>query len=575
MSATQPQGRADPASPPEVRLGRRTLHRLTRTIVSFATSEVGSRAGAAAGLLLALLLAINALNVVNSYIGRDFMTAIEHRDPQGFARMAMLYVAVFAASTVAAVTYRFTEERLGLLWRDWLTRRLVGVYLGGRLYYHIQMGEGLPNPDQRIADDVRSFTTTTLSLGLIFLNGSFTLLAFSGVLWSISRTLFVVAVAYAACGSLLAIALGRPLVRLNYDQADREAGFRAALVNVRENAVPIAILHDEAQLEERLRRHVDGITANLKRIIAVNRNLSFFTTGYNYMVQLIPALIVAPLFIRGSADFGVIPQSSMAFAHVLGAFSLIVNQFPLLSTYAANLARLSAMIDAAEAAAARPPSGVTIVEDDRRLAFERLTLRTAQDGRLLVRELSLDVPPGARLLVRAPADVTAALVCAIGGLWDTGAGRVVRPAGSGVFVLPEQPYLPPGTLRELLVGADGGRASADRIEPVLRALALDGVVTRVGGLDVELDWDALSLEEQRLIGAARALLAGPRFVVLARLEAGVGAERAAAVLAAFAAREIGYVVLGDEGLGREHFDAIVEIAPDGTWTQPGAREVSA
>jgi putative ATP-binding cassette transporter len=489
--------------------------------------------------------------------------------------MAFLYVSVFAASTIAAVTYRFTEERLGLLWRDWLTRRLVGLYLDGKRYYHMQAGEQLANPDQRIADDVRSFTTTTLSLCLIFLNGTFTLVAFSGVLWSISRSLFVVAVAYAAFGSLLAILLGRPLVRLNYDQADVEAGFRASLVNVREKAESIAIAHGEPYLETRLRRNVDAITGNLKRIIAVNRNLSFFTTGYNYMIQLIPVLIVAPLFIRGDAEFGVISQSSMAFAHVLGAFSLIVNQFPLLSSYAAILARLSALVDAAEAAEHKS-SGVRIVDGEDRLAFERLTLRTSYDGRLLVHELSVDLKAGSRLLVTGSDDATSALQRAAAGVWDAGEGHVVRPARDGVLGLPEQPYLPPGTLRQVLVGIEGASGVPDdRIRAALRAVALDGLVERVGGLDVELQGEVVSLQDQRSIEVARVLLATPRFALLARLEAAVGAARAVTVLEALAARGIGYIVFGDGALGREHFDAVVEIAPDGTWTRTGAQEASA
>src|SRR5262249_53925160 len=170
------------------------------------------------------------------------------------------------------------------------------------------------------ADDVRSFTTTTLSLALIFLNGTLTVLAFSGVLWSISRPLFATAVIYAAFGSALAYVVGRPLVRLNYDQSDREADFRAQLVRVRENPESIGLQGSEPHLRARLFDQIGALTANLKRIIAVNRNLGFFTTGYNYMIQLIPALVVAPLFIRGSAEFGVIPQSSMAFAQLIGAF---------------------------------------------------------------------------------------------------------------------------------------------------------------------------------------------------------------------------------------------------------------
>lgn len=479
--------------------------------------------------------------------------------------MALRYVGVFGLSTVAAVMYSFTEQRLGLLWRDWLTRRLVGLYLGDRLYYRMRIGEELANPDQRIADDVRAFTTSTLSIALIFLNSAFTLVAFSGVLWSISGTLFAVAVGYAALGSLTAIWLGRPLVRLNYDQSDREAGFRAALVGVREDAESIALAHGEPHLRSRLLRQVDGITGNLRRIIGVNRNLGFFTTGYSYMIQLIPVFVVAPLFIAGRAEFGVIAQSTMAFAFVLGAFSLIVNQFPMLSSYAAVVARLSALIDAIEEAAGRRAGAIDLVEDDRHLSFERVTLLDPHDGHPLVRDLTVRLDAGSRLLMRCPADTTAALLRAVSGLWEKGQGRIARPPGDGVIVLPEEPWLPHGTLRELLVGSQDGAVPDDRIRAAVHALALDDVVARVGGLDIELRRDVLSLHDERLVELARTLLAAPLFVLLPQ-DAGLGAAAAGRALAALAAQGIGYVVLGEVTLGPDHFDTTIEIASDGTWT---------
>ena len=138
-------------------------------------------------------------------------------------------------------------------------------------------------------------------------------------------------------------------------------------------------------------------SANLRRIIAVNRNLGFFTTGYNYMIQIIPALVVAPLFIRGDVEFGVITQSAMAFAHLLGAFSLIVTQFQAISSYGAVLARLNALAEVLQ-----PPtdaSGIDTTEDPERLAYERLTLAVPGDAGVLVRELSFAIPRGARVLV--------------------------------------------------------------------------------------------------------------------------------------------------------------------------------
>jgi putative ATP-binding cassette transporter len=563
----------EPAASQEITFGRETLVRLRRAIVNFGTSEVGGRAGAYAGLLAAFLLAINALNVINSYVGRDFMTAIERRDWPAFVRDALLYLGVFALLTLAAVFYRFTEERLGLLWREWITRRIVTRYLENRLYHRLQASGTLTNPDQRIADDVRAFTTMTLSLTLIFLNGALTILAFSGVLWSISRLLFVVAVLYAGVGSLLAVYLGRPLVRLNYDQADREANFRADLVHIRENTESVALLHHEAHLRGRLLARVDAFTSNLRRIIAVNRNLSFFTTGYNYLIQLIPALLVAPLFIRGSAEFGVIAQSSMAFANVVGAFSLVVNQFPSLSSYAAVLVRLTPIAGLGEPVEAGGGGGMTIVEDERRLVFEGVTLRSPHDGQVLVRALTVEVLPRMRLLVTAAADlVTNALQRAIIGIWDAGEGRILRPRLEDVLVLPDRPYLPPGRLRELLGAVEERGASDELLWQALRTVGADGVVQRIGGLDVERDWDdLLSLEEQRLLGLARLLVVSPRFAVIAHLGVGLGSGGAVRVLDALAERGTGCVALGNDVVRPEDFDTVIAIAADGTWRQSAGR----
>jgi putative ATP-binding cassette transporter len=262
----------------------------------------------------------------------------------------------------------------------------------------------------------------------MWLNGTLTILAFAGVLWAISRPLFLVGLAYAAVGSVVTVVLGRPLLRLNYAQADREANFRTDLLHVRENAEAVALAHRERELQGRLFRRVDALVANLKRIIAVNRNVGFFTTGYNYMIQIIPALIVAPAFIRGQAEFGVIAQSAIAFSYLLGAFSLVVTQFQTISSYAAVVARLSALREAMERAPSAKGAAVDVTESDGRLVYERVTLRAPSDGRLLVRELSLSVTTGTRLLVRGDEPTAAAaLLRATAGLWAGGEGLVVRP----------------------------------------------------------------------------------------------------------------------------------------------------
>ena len=268
-------------------------------------------------------------------------------------------------------------------------------YLDGRTYLRLKESAEIDNPDQRIAEDTRAFTTTTLSFTLIFLNSTLAAISFSGVLWTISPLLFGVALGYAALGTLTTVLLGRPLVGLNYRQSDREADFRAALIHVRENAESVALLHREDRLRVRLLSRIDELVANFRRITSVNRNLGFFTTGYNYLIQIIPTLIVAPRFIRGEVEFGVITQSAMAFTQLLGAFSLIINQFGSISSFAAVVARLSALAGAVERKSVDRP-GIETVEDRDRLAYERLTLRPPGDDGPLLADVSVSIPRGTR-----------------------------------------------------------------------------------------------------------------------------------------------------------------------------------
>jgi putative ATP-binding cassette transporter len=551
-------------------ISRATWRRFLEMLAMLARSEVGGKAKLMLFLLVLFLFGINGLNVLNSYVGRDFMTAIENRDMDGFGYFALLYVGVFGLSTLVAVYYRFTEERLGLLWRTWLTERAVVRYLDNRTYFRLHDSGDLANPDQRISEDIRYLTATTLSFLLMLLNASFTVIAFSGVMWSISPLLFVVAVSYAALGSFMTVLLGRPLIRLNYDQLDKEANFRTRLIHVRENADSIAILRRESGLQSQLLDRLADLTANFRRIIQVNRNLGFFTTGYNYMIQIIPALIVAPLFIKGEAQFGVIAQSAIAFAHLLGAFSLIVTQFQSISTFTAVIARLAGLREAMDPDNSPRTPGIDICDDCEHIAFDALTLRSPRSGRDLIKHLSLSIPRGTRVLVMAPNEsAKTALFRAIAGLWDAGEGRILRPRDESIMFLPERPYLPPGTLRQLVTPSDeNGAFTQDDILLTLRALKLEPALIRSGGLDQEHNWnELLSLAEQQLIAFARVILAAPAFVVLDHPTRSLTECQLDELLKMLRLKGITYITLGDEDDDPTAYDSILVVAQDGTWVR--------
>jgi putative ATP-binding cassette transporter len=313
----------------------------------FFRSEVRWRAVGLLVLLVVLLLGVSSMNVVNSFLGRDFMTAVAERELGRFYVCAALYAAGFVLATVVAVFYRFTEERLGLLWRQWLTKHLTDRYLADGACERVNRRGDIDNPDQRIAEDLRNVTTNSLSLLLILLNSTLTLFAFSGILWSITPWLFLIGAGYALCGSLATILLGRRLLHLNVVQLRKEADLRYELIQAREQCGQAGGASG-ATWAARVAGRVQGVVDNMRRIIGVNRNLGFFTTGYNYMIQIIPILLVAPLYIAGKIEFGQVTQSAMAFSHVLGAFSLLITEFGRITTFAAEISRLGTLCDALE-----------------------------------------------------------------------------------------------------------------------------------------------------------------------------------------------------------------------------------
>jgi vitamin B12/bleomycin/antimicrobial peptide transport system ATP-binding/permease protein len=543
--------------------------RSLQSIRQFFRSHVRWTAISWLALLLTLLLTASSLNVVNSYVGRDFMTAVSRKDWRGFFHFAALYLIVFALQTMMAVFSRFSEERLRLLWRGWLTRRLIDLYMSGDRFYRLKAYEELDNPDERITEDVKSYTQTTLSFFLMSLNAVITSLAFLGVLWSITPWLVLAAVTYASMGSAMTILVGRSLVRLNNLQLQKEADLRYNLIQTRETAEAIATMEASRTVRDCLRGRLADVVGNQKRIIGVNRNLGFFTQGYNYVMQILPLLIVAPLYINGRVEFGVVTQSAMAFTAFLNGFSLIVTQFETLSSFATVTMRLGTIAEALDQARMpKPPAGIHIEHDDDRVAYEGLSLRSIEGHRPLINDLTLEVVYGSNLLITGPdTGAEEALFMATAGYWDHGTGRIVRPRPQAMDFVPTEPLAVRCTIRSQLAASCTDRQFPDRqMMAVLEKLGLDEAVRRVGGLDADVHSpSALSLTEQRLLVFARVLLAPPRFVLLDRIAAVLNHEQLLNVYRLLREAEISALSIGNSPVLEAYHDRVLVISGEGRW----------
>lgn len=558
-------------------LNRRTiLLRSTRMLLSFVNSAVGYRAKTLFLVLLTLLVSINGFNVLISYVGRDFMTSIEQRQMAEFIHQAMLMIGLFLLSTIAGAFARYCEEHLGLLWRVWLTEKTLKQYMADRTYQFIEVTQSVQHPDQRISEDIRALTSSALSFILMLVNSLLAIFAFSGVLWAISPMLFLVSFIYAALGSLFTIWLGKPLIALNSKQVDKEADFRSELLHVRAHAEPIALQRQEQNFLRRLQVRLENVAGNARRMIAVNRNLAFFTGTYNYLIQIIPALVVAPFFIEGDAEFGVIAQSALAFTILVNAFSLVVSQFPSISSFAAVITRLNALNDASDSARSHVDEYLKVTEDSSRIAYENVTLYAKEEDPPLIRDFNVIIPVGTRVLVCAKnKQALLRLFNTTSGIENHCTGELYRPPLDEIFFLPEKPYMAPGSLRQALVDPRKIEAISDQqIRALLDKLGLGQIIDAANGLDQEhSEWNTfLSIGEQKLLGIARLLLMAPPFAVLLRLRSVLSDERLALVMELLRASDITFINLGKyEYL--ECYDVVIELLEDGAWTweKNGAR----
>ena len=560
------------AAPPP-KFSFETIRQLRRIVLPFFRSEQRFRAR---GLLLVLILfslAVAGVSVLMSYASRDVMSALAERREGDWTRALWRWLGTFALAIPLAGFYRYAEERLALLWRQWMTHHLIKRYFFRRAYYHLRGSEDVDNPDQRIAEDVRNFTAILLSLLLIVLNSAMTLVAFFGVLWSISLPLVGVLFGYAVIGTGLTALIGGRLVGLNYRQYQREADFRYGLIRVRDNAESIAFFRGEKRehrdLVLRFREAVD----NMLRIIVWNRNLHFFTTGYNYLALALPVIVVAPLFLRGEVQFGVVTQAAGAFAAVLAALSLIITQFERLSQFTAGVARLGGLWNALseddpEDALDAPAEQIEVSEEGRRLILDDLEVRTPDGKKALVRDLELTVSPGQSLLVMGESGSgKSSLLRTIAGLWGTGSGSIQRPPLNLMMFLPQKPYMVPGSLRDQLLYPGGDDPGDERLREVLDEVNLPALLNRVDGdFDREVDWtNVLSLGEQQRVSFARLLLREPAIAFLDEATSALDEPNEQGLYEALAKTRAAYLSVGHRSTLKAFHTWLLTLGKDGRW----------
>jgi vitamin B12/bleomycin/antimicrobial peptide transport system ATP-binding/permease protein len=473
-------------------------------------------------LLLFTVISVR-LNVLLSFQGNDMLTAMQQLNAPAFWKSIGVF-GILATIYVLLVLISFYVGQAQIIhWRLWLNQRMVGDWLGGTAYHRMRfVSQPVDNPDQRIQQDITSYTSDSQDLALGAVASSVSLVSFTIILWQLSgpvtvfgqqipRAMVFLAYVYVIIATVFAFRIGRPLIRLNFLNELLTASYRYALVRVRDNSENIAFYRGEQVENTGLMARFAAVIANTWAIVF--RSLKF--QGFNLVISQIavvfPYVIQAPRFFSQQITLGDVNQTATAFGQVEGALSFFRLAYDDFASYRASLNRLTQLLDANEEARALP----TPVTEERTsgLGVRDLDVRLP-DGRPLLMDLDLDLASGESLLVKGPSGSgKTTLLRSLAGLWPYVSGTIARPLDGRVMFCGQQPYLPLGTLRAALAYPSPVETlSEDQAIETLRAVHLGYLAER---LDLETDWSkTLSPGEQQRLAFGRIFIEHPALVFL-------------------------------------------------------------
>ena len=514
-----------------------------------------------ARLLLVVIIALNFLQVgitvlLNSWRG-EFYDSLQNKDFSGFLQLILSYrvsdngfmpgfVPIVLVAIPCAIYAIYLTQLLQLRWRAWMTKQTLGNWLTGRAYYTIGLQNApqrpasdpavtgaTDNPDQRISEDLNNFTSTTLSYGLDLLSTIVSLVSFAQILWTLSGSvellgvtipgyMLFIAIIYAVVGTYLTHLVGRPLAVLEFLRQKTEADFRFALVRVRENTEGIALYRGEASENRSLLGRFAIIVQVTRSVMSRKKKLNALTQGYAQVAAVFPIVVAAPRYFAGQIALGGLMRVAGAFSQVQSSLSWFVDSYAQLAVWKATVDRLTGFNAAIAVAQRLAQGGVGVKEGGTAISLEDVQL-ALPDGRVL---LNMSAP----LMTQGQSAVVAGrsgsgkstLFRAIAGIWPFGHGTIQRPPGTVLF-LPQRPYIPLGTLREVVTYPSTPGTIADAA--VIEALTEAGLAGLVPDLDTDQPWaQRLSGGEQQRLAVARALLLRPDWLFLDEATASLDPE---------------------------------------------------
>ncbi len=525
-----------------------------------------------------LLIAYTQLSVLLNQAQGGLISTLAAKDETAFWQTVGKFLLVLVIYVPLFAGFSFTQSKLGLYWRRWLTTNFLNKYFQKRHFYELAIkNKEIDNPDQRISEDIRSFTQDSLLFLLVVVQSVLQVIAFSAVLWSISQKLVIFLLVYAIMGTLITTGVfGKKLVNLNFSQLQKEANFRFGLVRIRENAESIAFYRGENQEKNNLNNLFTDLFNNFNSLIIWQElYLGLFVNTFEFLPYVIPAIVVAPSVLSGDLEVGKVSEATGAFARVFFSLNIIVSRFQSLTNFAAGIDRLSGLneflvINEKEQLLTKSSTTKRTIDtiENGNLEIKNLTLQTPNYHNTLMENVSFQLTNGQGLLIMGASGCgKSSLLRAIAGLWNSGTGAITRPELDKILFLPQRPYMIIGTLRQQLIyPAIDLDTSDEKLQEILELVNLKDLAEKFGGFEVEKDWgDVLSLGEQQRVAFARILVNQPQYAILDEATSALDANNETFLYRHLLKTNTTFVSVGHRDSLKQYHQFLLKISEDKSW----------
>lgn len=459
---------------------------------------------------------------------RDIYNALDNLDYKAFIELMYRYVYLFIAILLVSAIKVFIALSLMLKWREWMTSRYLDKWLNKASYYGCKLiGNEVDNPDQRISEDVKNFTSNVLNLTISLVSVVMTLTSFSVMLWfivdpfeftlwgidfKIHGYLFWIAFFYALISSFIAHYFGKPFSALFFRQEKKEANFRYGMMRLREYSESIAFYHAEKFEKKNFSNLFYDVVENTRRIIKRQIIFGVFRSIQSFISSPLILLVLAPYYFAKKITLGVFFQAQNAFDRVRDSFEWFVDSYITIATLRAEVDRLMTFKKSLET-----------WEKERK--NRRVKISTHSGAGIVFKNLEINLPNKTSLVKAHNIDLKtqncffsapsgsgkSTTLRAIAGFWPYTKGEILIPKNKSIMYVAQKSFMPNSSLLEAIFYPNI-QTDVKLAEKLLKGAGLNHLVEL---LHHKTDWARhLSGGEQQKIAILRVIVNKPNIVFL-------------------------------------------------------------